>query len=234
MDWTVRGLMDSGHVWMLGRENAASSKYASAEPSQPAAALMCKTSPATPSVLLPAASSAVRRCTLLPLPLHEGSQGPTWLASHRVFLPCPVHSPTLHPAEHPTSAGQVLHLVGLKCPTGWLSLLPQAQDVQQRAQRATRGPFPELCMPWGALGTFPGTGILPTPPRRTWSRERGTKRQSMMLTAFSDSHHECHQSPQLAPLSICPPAQPWGSHPPHSWTEGLENTQVPGSEHPSV
>lgn len=48
---TVQGLMDSGHVWMLGRENAVSSEHASAEPPQPAAVLMCKTPAATPSVL---------------------------------------------------------------------------------------------------------------------------------------------------------------------------------------
>lgn len=187
--------MDSSHLRMLGKENTASSKHASVEPCWPVAVLMCDTPPATLSVLLSATSSATGRCTLLPLPSHRGSPGPTWLAPHRVFLPCPVRSPTLHPAKHPTSAGQVLHLVGLKCPTGWLSLLPQARDVQQRAQRTMKGPFPELRMPWRALRTFPGTSMLPAPPKRTWSRERGTEMQSMTLRAFKDSHHDCHQSP---------------------------------------
>lgn len=67
----------------------------------------------------------------------------------------------------------------------------------------------------------------------------------MTLTPFGDSHRdhgECHQSPlcqklpspHLVPLRSCPPAQHQGTRPPHSWTWGLENTQVPGSEHPGV
>lgn len=69
--------------------------------SQPPAALMSRTPPAAPSVLLPAASLAAGRCTLLPLPPHEGSPGPTRLSPHRAFLACPAHGPALlHGANH--------------------------------------------------------------------------------------------------------------------------------------
>lgn len=144
--------------------------------------------PPCPSCCLPPPGPWGDAPSCLWLPTEALQVPPGW---HPMGFSCPVLF-FLHPAEHPTSAGQVLHLVEFKCPTGWLSLLPQAQDVHQRVQRTMRGLFPELCMPWGALRAFSSTGILPAPPRRTWSRERGTEMQSMTLTARSDSHHDCH------------------------------------------
>lgn len=44
-DGKVHGLMDSSHVWMLGNENSALHRHARAEPSQPAAALLCEGPP---------------------------------------------------------------------------------------------------------------------------------------------------------------------------------------------
>lgn len=149
--------MDSSHVWMLGRENAVSSKHASAELPQPTAALMCKPQqPPHPSCM----SLASRTSSLLPLPPHRSPLA----APHRFYLLCPVRS-----SRAPNFSRASPAPCGAQVPPGWLSLLLQARDAEQGGQS---GPLPELCVSWGALRTFSGPGILPPSPRRTWARER--------------------------------------------------------------
>lgn len=114
--------MDSGHVWTLGKENAASSKHASAEPypAHGSADVQNPTShPIHPAV-----------CHLLSLrEMHPpASATPQGLSrSHLAGTPRGLSSPALLVAQHGTmgratehraSAGQALHHVGLKCPTG--------------------------------------------------------------------------------------------------------------------
>lgn len=62
-DWTAQGLMDSGHIWTLGKENIALYKHAGTELSQPMAALVCDQS------LQTCKSSRVPSPQLAPCPL---------------------------------------------------------------------------------------------------------------------------------------------------------------------